>query len=195
MSAQRWWWVRHAPTLAPPGTLAGRGSDLPADLSDIGRLAALAARLPAGARALATPLRRSRETAAALGLAAPRLEPDFAEQDFGAWDGRRHDELAGLDPAGTAAFWANPAHHAPPDGESFAAMAERVAARIAALAAAGAEGDLIVVAHAGPIRAGIALALDLAPQAALRLSVAPLSLTRLDFVAGAWRVEGVNWGG
>ena len=53
-------------------------------------------------------------------------------------------------------------------------------------------GDVILIAHAGTIRAVLAIALDLAPDKALRFVIEPLSLTRLDRLAEGWRVVAVN---
>ena len=56
--------------------------------------------------------------------------------------------------------------------------------------------NLIVVAHAGTIRAALALALDLPLNSALNMSVSNLSLTKIDAFAAdspyAWRVEYAN---
>jgi alpha-ribazole phosphatase len=49
-----------------------------------------------------------------------------------------------------------------------------------------------LVVHSGTIRAALAIALGLEPEQALRFTVEPLSLTRIDRVAGGWRVVGVN---
>jgi len=53
-------------------------------------------------------------------------------------------------------------------------------------------GDVIVVAHAGTIRAALALALELSPDRALSFVIDPLSLTRLDRLDDGWRVVTVN---
>lgn len=197
----RWWWVRHAPVLAPPGTIAGR-ADLPCDLSDDASLSALAGRLPRGAVWVTTPLRRTVDTARRLltltgedGV-TPVPEPAFLEQDFGAWQGRTHADLAD-DPA-VAAFWREPATGVPPGGRSFAAMAADVAAGIDRLGAVHAGLDIVCVAHAGPIRAAVGHALGLSPQRMLALCVDCLHICRLDHIAGdreappAWRIAGVN---
>ena len=41
-------------------------------------------------------------------------------------------------------------------------------------------------------KAALAVALELSPEQALRFAIEPLSLTRIDRVAGGWRVVGVN---
>lgn len=192
----RWWWVRHAPIAAPPGTIAGQ-ADLPVDLSDSAGLAALARRLPADALWIATPLARTQATALALGASDLRLEPDFSEQHFGTWQGRTHADAWAEDPPGAEAFWADPAHAAPPGGESFAALCHRVAAAVLCHNRTGAGRDIVVIAHAGPIRAAIGQALGILPAQLLSLSVDCLHLTRVDHVAmgdqpDAWRLVGAN---
>jgi alpha-ribazole phosphatase len=59
---------------------------------------------------------------------------------------------------------------------------------------APAGGRVIIVAHAGTIRAALALALELPPERALRFVIDPPSLTRLDRLDNAWRVVAVNRG-
>jgi alpha-ribazole phosphatase len=112
----------------------------------------------------------------------------FSEQDFGQWTGRHHDDLAREFGAAYDAFWNTPAESTPPGGESFTEQIRRVRDGLAHLP----PGDVILVVHSGTIRAALAIALDLAPDAALRFAIDPLSLTRLDRVAGGWRVVGVN---
>jgi len=163
------------------------GPDAPADTSDDTAFASLKARLPSAAAAFCSPARRTRETALALGLGA-LAEPAFREQDFGAWTGRRHDELAAELGELYRDFWKSPGRNRLPGGESFVDQIARAAAGLAALPA----GDVILVVHSGTIRATLAIALDLAPDSALRFVIDPLSLTRVDRLADGWRVVAVN---
>jgi alpha-ribazole phosphatase len=61
-----------------------------------------------------------------------------------------------------------------------------------------ATGPVVVIAHAGVIRAAVALALELTPVQALRLQIEPLSLTRLcrfqlpDDGEDVWDVRCIN---
>jgi alpha-ribazole phosphatase len=110
------WLIRHAPVDGSSGVI--HGPDAPADLGDATGFAALKARLPGGALAVCSPARRTRETAERLGLVAVE-QAAFREQDFGAWTGRRHNELEReLGPA-YREFWKSPASNRPPGGESF----------------------------------------------------------------------------
>ncbi|MBP2292309.1 histidine phosphatase family protein [Azospirillum rugosum] len=199
MIVTRWWLIRHAPVPNPDKLIYGR-DDPPADTGDAASLAALADRLPANAVWVTSHLRRTRQTAAALRLPGSDMalvERDLAEQNFGAWEGLSHDAVAALHPEETRRFWSAPATEAPPGGESFADVIARVAGAVRRLTAAEAGRDIVAVIHGGSIRAALALALDLTPEAALRLSVAPLSLSRIDHYGGvtggdSWSVGALN---
>lgn len=209
MMVTRWWLVRHAPVVnAHLGALSGQ-ADVGADVSDTATFAALAAKLPPHARWIVTPLSRTRQTAQALWAAgaahdgAPLIEPAFAEQAFGAWTGLTWAEIGQR--ADAEAFWAAPATHAPPPSpqhasESFADVCTRVGVRLEALTQEFGGQDIVCVAHAGSIRAAVALASGLSPEQALALDVKNTSVTRLDYVTdrlrvkrgGHWRVVGLN---
>ena len=179
------WLIRHAPVDGLAGTI--HASDAPADLGDHVRLEALRRHLPRDAASYASPARRTVETARALGL-DPELVVEFGEQDFGAWTGRRHDELAASGGDAYAQFWNDPAHARPPGGESFEDQVARVRLGLARVSS----GRATLVVHSGTIRAALCIALDLAPQAALRFVIDPLSVTRIDRLATGWRVVSVN---
>lgn len=200
LTVTRWWLIRHAPVHNPDNVICG-ASDREADTGNRAAAAELAASLPAEALWLTSPLRRSRQTAQALWSRNPRLadtavvEPALAEQDFGEWEGISHDTAALRDAEAAARFWRDPARHAPPGGESFATVMERTAAALRRLTDLHAGRDVVAVIHAGSIRGALALALDLTPEAALRLRIDPWSLTRIDHYhtgTGSWSVGGVN---
>jgi alpha-ribazole phosphatase len=179
------WLIRHAPVDGPRGVI--HAPDAPADLGDAAAFAALKARLPPGAAAVCSPARRTRETARMLGLDAVE-NAAFREQDFGAWTGRRHNDLTAELGDAYHEFWQSPAGNRPPGGESFADQIERARAGLAQLPA----GDAVLVVHSGTIRAVLAIALDLIPDSALRFVIDPLSLTRIDRLDAGWRVVAVN---
>ncbi|MFB9263730.1 histidine phosphatase family protein [Bradyrhizobium erythrophlei] len=181
----RLWLIRHAPVDGPRGVI--HAPDAPADLRDNATFAALKARLPVNALSICSPARRTRETAARLGLDAIE-DAGFREQDFGAWTGRRHSELEAELGAAYHDFWLMPARNRPPGGESFVDQVARASEGLARLPA----GDAVLVVHSGTIRAILAIALDLAPENALRFVIDPLSLTRIDRLSNGWRVVGVN---
>lgn len=201
----RWWWIRHAPVINPDGHIYGQG-DLPADVSAVAQFRSVAARLPAGAVWLCTPLQRTRQTLDALvahHVDAPPVEVHaaFMEQHFGDWQGQPRDVVYGQLPA-VHPFWLSPADARPPNGESFVDLMGRVHPLIETLSAQHEGRDIVAVTHGGTIRAAVALALDLDPETALRVSVANVSLTRLDHLVlhdghegerqPVWRVGGIN---
>ncbi|MGD9743205.1 MAG: histidine phosphatase family protein [Dongiaceae bacterium] len=204
----RWWWIRHAPVTAHGGRIYGQ-TDLPADCSDAACFAALARQLPPEAVWVTTQLCRTHQTAAAIHRAAGRecpafvSEPGLAEQHFGDWQGLTHAELADRRDGHWHRFWLAPAEMAPPGGESFAAVVDRVGLAVERLTRAHAGADIVAVAHGGSIRAALAAALGLAPERALGFAIDNCSLTRIDHIEGAsssaepgasrsWRVVRVN---
>ena len=191
-----WWWVRHAPT-GISGRMIGQ-TDVDAVLPSPKDLASIAAALPRHANWLISSLSRCQQTAtalianAALSVNSQETMPDFKEQNFGQWEGRSYDEP---EIRHAKAFWNDPAQFTPPEGESFAQVIDRVRLVIDQHTS---PNTIVVVAHAGVIRAAVAIALDLTPQQALRLQIDPLSITRTscyhhpDTPKGAWCVQGVN---
>ena len=191
-NVMRWWWVRHAPVEA-------RGfcgwSDPPPDLSDEAGLGKLRSAMPEDAALACSDLDRATGTAEVIARRTwRRLGPSqgLREQNFGDWEGLAYNALPNAE---AAAFWRDPGYRAPPGGESFSEVCSRVADAIEIVrASAVGESDVVVVAHAGTIRAALVYALGLDPSRALCFEVAPLSLTRVDWVeaAQAWRIVGVN---
>lgn len=199
-----WWWIRHAPVPGGGTRIFGR-RDVDCDVSDLAGLRALAGILPKGSTGIVSPLKRTRQTydaliAAGASLPAPIVEPDLAEQSFGLWEGLSWPEMEAGDPATYAAFWADPTGQAPPGGESYAAMLERVAAAVAAITARHSGRDLVCVSHGGTIRAAVATALGLSPDTAMAIVIDNLTLTRISYVGGGllrgrggtWMIRGVN---
>jgi alpha-ribazole phosphatase len=179
------WLIRHAAVDGPKGTIWSLSA--PANLGDRDSIDLLRTHLPQDAKAYASPARRTIDTAKALQL-DPVLVPEFAEQDFGDWTGRRHDDLAAAGDEAYAQFWKDPACLIPPGGESFESQVARVRQGIGRIVSDSA----IMVVHSGTVRAMLCIALDVEPQAALRFAIDPLSLTRVDRLRGSWRVMSVN---
>ncbi|WP_366654225.1 histidine phosphatase family protein [Fodinicurvata sp. EGI_FJ10296] len=203
MKTIEWWWIRHAPVIDPAETIYGR-TDLAADIGSsavAGSLDWLASLLPADAVWVVSPLQRTSMTARALAdrVGVPAnlvVDPELIEQHFGDWQGRPKADVYGtMGP--DHPFWQAPATTPVPGGESFADVIDRIRIAIARLATSTA-GPVIVVGHAGPIRAALAVALDLSPAAALRFHLDPLGLTRITSFLPAsagtttWSVTTVN---
>lgn len=167
--------LRHGRTEAnASGLLLGRRLD--PGLDDLGRAqaAALGAAVVGAARVVSSPLRRARETAAALGLPV-EVDDRWAEMDYGELDGTPIADV----PAETWVRWRSDLDHAPPGGESIAALGARVRDACGALAAEAAERDVVVVTHVSPLKAAVAWALGVPDDVAWRMFVAPASVTRI----------------
>ena len=187
----RWWWVRHAPVVGHNGRIYGQ-DDFDCDCSDQETFRYLARVLPRDALWVTSHLRRTQRTAAAIvaemetdASAEPLVESDLAEQHFGAWQGMTNAELAAKRDGAWHRFWLAPAHEAPPGGESFVAVIDRVSAVVRRLSAAHAGRDIVAVTHGGTIRAALSIALDLDPERALAFTVDNCALTCLEHISGA----------
>ncbi len=203
----RWWWVRHAPVTANQGCCYGQ-SDFPCEVADGAAFASLAALLPREAVWIASPLKRTHMTAAALvaaGADGPdpipgpdiQIEPDLIEQHFGDWQGVKYSELHARRGSEWRGFWLAPADETPPGGESFAALTRRARPAIERLSERHRGRDIVAISHGGIIRAALSLALDVAPANALAFAVDNLSLTRIehspkDGGSSGWGVVAVN---
>ncbi len=196
------WWVRHAPVVNNGGLVYG-GGEIDADVSDIALFKGLAARLPKKAVFLASGLRRTHQTLAAVQAAGRTDIPtqlrsyvELNEQDLGDWQGQPIAEIfskGGPWPG----FWMTPADNLPPNGESFAQLCKRVSGIVPEIAAEYAGKHLVIAAHGGTIRGALAQALNLSPAQALAFSVDNCSTTRIDHYLGndgevAWGVRSVN---
>ncbi|WP_435769445.1 bifunctional RNase H/acid phosphatase [Nocardioides sp. SYSU DS0651] len=140
-----------------------------------------------------SPVRRTRESAeviaAELGLPLEE-EPGFAEMEFGDWDGLTFAEVAERDQAGLDAWFADLAT-APPGGESFLAVQERVLAGLDRLLATHPGRTVVVVSHVTPIKTLVAHAVAAPLDALFRMELAPASLSVVSFhpdvATGGWK--------
>ncbi|TCP32748.1 histidine phosphatase family protein [Sphingomonas sp. BK235] len=141
--------MRHGATAAD-GRLIGH-HDAPVTAAGIAACVAAAAPLSV-ARVVTSDLARAAACGGAIAAARTvpvRADPRWRELDFGEWEGRRPDTI---DPAALAAFWHDPDVAPPPGGERWSALTARVGAALTEVADA-----TLVVAHAGAIRAALAV--------------------------------------
>lgn len=196
---KNWWLVRHAPVTTDK--IYGQ-MDIDADFSDTARLEEIARSLPDKAVYYSSDLQRCIQTAARIRSRQPEpLTPigqytHLREQSFGTWEGRSYSEIEKYDAEAYENFWLDSARNIPGGGESFIVMSKRVTALLERWVTAEPERNIVVSAHAGPIRAIIGYALNLTPQKMLSLSIAPLSVSRLiSFTRGAetnWQIDCIN---
>jgi probable phosphoglycerate mutase len=174
-------------------------SDVPLDAVGVAHAHALA-NLLANERidfAVSSDLSRAKQTAQIL-LAPHRIEPAldarWREMNFGAWEGLTWEEIVARDPTLAPSDVARPRVYAPPGGESFERLCERVAAALAALRSrAPADARVLVATHAGPLHALLRVAVgEAADHHDLRF--APASITRLRFAGDTAEVVCLNAG-
>lgn len=167
--------VRHGRTEAnASGLLLGRRLDPGLDPLGTRQAAALAVVVAGAHRVVSSPLRRTRETAAALGLPVT-VDERWAEVDYGELDGVPMADV----PATTWAAWRSDPSWTPPGGESLRDLAGRIRPACEDLAAEARERDVVVVTHVSPIKAAVAWALGSDDQIAWRMYCAPASVTRI----------------
>ncbi|MFE0541420.1 bifunctional RNase H/acid phosphatase [Streptomyces sp. NPDC058891] len=183
--------LRHGETpLTPLKRFSGSGGDDPA-LSDVGQrqaelvAAALAARGTVQA-VVSSPLARCRETAgtvaARLGLEVS-VDEGLRETDFGAWEGLTFGEVREKYPDDMNAWLTDPEAAPSGGGESFAAVARRVAATRDALLAAHPGRTVLLVSHVTPVKTLVRLALGAPPEALFRMELSAASLSAVAYFA------------
>jgi alpha-ribazole phosphatase len=185
--------VRHGETELP-GRLLGR-TDPP--LTPVG-LQQIARQTTGRAfdAIVASPRRRTLEPAERLAgeHGVPlRIDEDWAELDFGDWDGKESTELsAGQATADAfAALYRSPDAGGAPGGESWRALEARICRGLDRLFAAPTPQSALIITHAGPMRAALSLICGLPFSHLWTLRIDPG--TRLTLRAGRDR-DGRLWG-
>ncbi|HEY9439236.1 MAG TPA: bifunctional RNase H/acid phosphatase [Streptomyces sp.] len=183
--------LRHGETaLTPQKRFSGSGGADPA-LSATGRHQADCAAEAFAARGtiqeiVSSPLRRCRETAAAiadrLGLDV-HIEDGLRETDFGAWEGLTFGEVRERYGPDLTAWLASPDAAPTGGGESFTEVAERVAAARDSLIARYPGRTVLVVTHVTPIKTLARLALGAPPEALFRMELSAASVSTVAYYA------------
>ncbi len=178
--------LRHGQTELSVGRrYSGHGDP---ELTELGHLQAVGAgarlgAIPGIAAVLSSPLRRARQTAAAVSevTRAPLIvRAGLIETDFGGWEGLTFTEARERDP-GLHAAWLGSEDAAPPGGESFAAVRARVEAERAAIVAEYPGQAVVLVSHVTPIKMVLRHALDGGPAILYRLHLDLASLSIVDY--------------
>ncbi len=131
---------------------------------------------------VSSPLLRCLEFAHELGTQrglAVEVEPRFCEIGMGAWEGRYHDEIEAANPGVLQRHALDPINHLPAGGEPVPAFCQRIAAGWQQLEQRYAGQHVLVICHAGVIRAALALHLDMPMAAMYRIHVPSASLARV----------------
>ncbi|MEU9618262.1 bifunctional RNase H/acid phosphatase [Streptomyces sp. NPDC088251] len=181
--------LRHGETaLTPEKRFSGSGGSDP-ELSATGRdqaerIARSLADRGTIEEIVSSPLRRCRETAAAvaarLGLEV-RIEDGLRETDFGAWEGLTFAEVRERYGPDLDAWLASAKAAPTGGGESFAEVARRVAATRDRLTARYAGRTVLLVTHVTPIKTLVRLALGAPPEAMFRMELSAASVSAVAY--------------
>ncbi|MCX7066126.1 MAG: alpha-ribazole phosphatase [Methylococcales bacterium] len=115
-------------------------------------------------------------------------DPRLQELNFGDWEGQRFDDI---DPVALQDWTDNFATAKPPNGESFADLYQRAGEFWQELLATPSD-QVIIVTHAGIIRALLARVLNLPPANAFQFRIDPGSVHKLQRVDDYIYLEYVN---
>jgi probable phosphoglycerate mutase len=178
--------LRHGQTaLSVERRYSGRGNP---ELTELGREQAARAAKRLGSRSeiaavISSPLGRARETAesaaAALGLPV-QVHDGLIETDFGTWEGLTFHEASEGDPE-LFKRWLGDTSIAPPGGESFDTVTERVVRAQSEIVADHGAGEVLLVSHVTPIKVLLRAALDVGPSILYRLHLDLASLSIAEF--------------
>ncbi len=167
--------VRHGRTvLNAHGLLQGR-SDNPLDELGQRQAKETAAAIGPIDRVIASPLRRAQETAAQFGMPV-ETDPRWVEYDYGSLEGTPVAEV----PPEIWELWKTDGSYAPPGGESYDALHERVLAACDDLVEEIRTKRVVVVSHVSPIKAAIGWVLGLPPTAGRRYHLDVASISRIS---------------
>jgi len=118
---------------------------------------------------ISSDLVRASASAERLTMGHVTTEPRLREMHFGTWEGRTWAELEATDGPGVQEWMADWTNVRAPGGESFADVIVRVRSWLDSLARD--DTRLLVVAHAGSIRAAAVVLLDLPPARSFLLQI------------------------
>jgi probable phosphomutase (TIGR03848 family) len=130
----------------------------------------------------ASPLERTKETAAAIGLALGtrvRTDRGLLECDFGEWTGGSLKDLSKLPEWSTVQRY--PSGFRFPGGESFAEMQTRIVRALHGICDRHPGEAVIAVSHADPIKAVVADAMGTHLDLFQRIVVSPCSITVISY--------------
>lgn len=130
---------------------------------------------------VSSPMQRCRAFAEELGAQLAidvRVDERLKEVGFGHWEGKTAEQIRAADPSALANFYRDPVNARPCDAESLADFQARVSAALEAVLQEHPGRHLLLVTHAGVIRAAIAHTLQAPLQAIYRTHVDNAAITR-----------------
>lgn len=188
--------VRHGQTPTTGKLLPGRAPGLNLADSGLEQAAGVAARiaeLPKVDAIYASPLERTRQTAAPIGKILKQrvnIEKGLLECDFGDWTGKELATLMKLPEWSTVQR--APSTFRFPNGESFTEMQTRIVSALDRIRLAHPGGVVVCVSHADPIKAAVAHAMGTHLDLFQRIVVSTCSVSAISYSATGPVVLTVN---
>jgi len=186
--------IRHG---EPVGGRCFRGYGIDDPLSEKGWMQMWAAVDGASAwgHVISSPLQRCRKFAEELadrqGISLS-LEYRFKEVGFGLWEGRSPEEIEQSEPEAYAAFYRDPIHNRPEEAEPWAPFSARVSAALDDVCKKYSGQHVLVVAHAGVIRAAAASVLEASATGAYRMKIDNAGFSQICHDGKKYRLAYLN---
>jgi broad specificity phosphatase PhoE len=137
---------------------------------------------------LASPALSTRETAREMRLDCA-IDPLLRNCDYGAWSGRRFEDVRSRQPELISEWLSNPGA-APHGGETILDLIERASAWLAARAKTPAKA--LAISHPAVIRAIVVRAIDANPRSFWRIDLPPLSVVELFGDGDRWTLRSIR---
>lgn len=138
-----------------------------------------------------SPLQRAYNTALQIAarhaLEVQRVD-DLRECNFGDWEGLTRAEVLARSPQNAQLLheWEQNMSSAPPNGESFEAMRERVSTAVEKLTQLHPDQAIVLVSHVGPIKVLLCAALGAPTSTAFRIFLDPATISVVDWREGGY---------
>ena len=134
-------------------------------------------------RIISSPLQRAQQTALRIaqqfGSSSVDVDERWIEIDYGIYDGLPLEDV----PGDVWNSWRTDPEFTPDDGESFAALHQRVHAACEVLIEEASTNDVIVVSHVSPMKSASAWALGADPAVSHRSRLDQAAICRIDVSA------------
>lgn len=136
-----------------------------------------------------SPLQRCLKLATVLGLGDSVEDARLMELNFGDWETRAWDDIS----RDVFDAWAHDyANLAPPNGETFAQLQQRVLSFLEDLKLENSGKHILIVTHGGLIRTLLAHVLNMELKGLFRFNIDYASVTELDFSQAVPKINYVN---
>ncbi len=113
-----------------------------------------------------------------------QIDDALIEIDLGGWEGLSAEEIMAREPGVLESYWRNPAAYTPKDGESVDALMRRARGALDGLVEQHSGSRVLVVTHAGVIRALMASVLGMPGQSLMSIEVPTACFSRIRVPSG-----------